>query len=121
MYALTFAVLASTLCVLFIPIVTGKPLPLKQGTSDIEMPPQPAEHESKVGFYCLTAARYLIMLGMYGGIAGVIVGINVYLPPGATDLTKLPKPAPAVMCTMILAVIFFLTQLIVAACNTYNV
>jgi len=118
MYALTFAVLASTLLVLFLPFVTGKPLPLKEGTCDLEMPVA-TEGESKMGFYVITTARYLIMLGLYGGLAGVIVGINIYLPPGATDLNDLPPPAPAVMCTMILAVFFFAIQLVIAICRSY--
>merc|ERR1712195_264520 len=67
-----------------------------------------------------TASRYLILLGLYGGLAGVIVGICIYLPPGATDLNKLPPPAPAVMCTMILAVTFFATQLVIAVCRSYS-
>merc|ERR1719277_1810388 len=80
MYALTFAVLASTLLVLFLPCVTGKPLPMKEGTCDLEQP-SAEEGGSKAVFYVLTAARYLILLGLYGGLAGVIVGINIYLPP----------------------------------------
>jgi len=119
MYALTFAVLASTLLVLFLPMVTGKPLPMKEGTADLEKPVL-QEGDSKVGFYCITAARYLILLGLYGGLAGVIVGINIYLPPGATDLNKIPPPAPAVMCTMILACFFFAIQLIIAISRSYT-
>jgi len=118
MYALTFAVLASTLLVLVMPLVTGKPLALKEGTCDLEQP-EASEGGSKLVFYALTAARYLILLGLYGGLAGVIVGICIYLPPGATDLNKLPAPAPAVMCTMILAVVFFATQLVIALCRSY--
>merc|ERR1719230_1283465 len=53
MYALTFAVLASTLLVLVMPLITGKPLPLKEGSSDIEKP-ELAEGDSKVVFYALT-------------------------------------------------------------------
>jgi len=60
------------------------------------------------------------LLCLYGGLAGIIVGINIYLPPGATDLSKLPRPAPAIFCTMVLAVVFFLTQLIIAFCRTYE-
>jgi len=119
MYALTFAVLASTLLVLAMPLVTGKPLALKEGSCDLEQPEAP-EGGSKLIFYALTAARYLILLGLYGGLAGVIVGINIYLPPGAKDLSKLPAPAPAVMCTMILAVVFFSTQLVIALCRSYS-
>merc|ERR1719213_911346 len=119
MYALTFAVLASTLLVLAVPLVTGKPLPLKEGTSDLERP-EMSEGDSQGAFYALTAARYLILLGLYAGLAGVIVGICTYLPPGATDLSKLPAPAPAVMCTMILAVVFFSTQLVIAVCRSIS-
>merc|ERR1719343_516002 len=39
MYALTFAVLASTLLVLLLPTLTGKPLALKEQTPDLEKPP----------------------------------------------------------------------------------
>merc|ERR1740130_140037 len=118
MYALTFAVLASTILVLVMPLVTGKPLPLKEGTCDLEQPTQ-AEGDSKYIFMGLTAARYVILLGLYGGLAGVIVGICIYLPPGAHDSSELPAPAPAVMCTMILAVVFFSTQLVIALCRSY--
>merc|ERR1719335_2094069 len=119
MYALTFSVLASTLLVLALPLVTGKPLALKEGTCDLEKP-EMGDEDSKIGFYVISATRYLILLGLYGGLAGVIVGINIYLPPGATDLSKVPPPAPAVMCTMILAVVFFLTQLVIAICRSYT-
>jgi len=67
----------------------------------------------------MSVARYLILLGLYGGLAGVIVGICTYLPPGETDLATQPAPAPAVACTMILAVLFFATQLVIAVCRSY--
>merc|ERR1740130_1510374 len=118
MYALTFAVLASTLLVLVMPLVTGKPLALKEGSCDLEQP-EATEGGNKYVFYGLTVARYLILLGMYGGLAGVIVGICTFLPAGQTDLSKLPSPAPAVACTMILAVVFFATQLVIAVCRSY--
>merc|ERR1719263_976289 len=92
---------------------------MKEGTCDLAAPEAPAEG-SKMGFYAMTGARYLILLGLYGGLAGVIIGINVYLPPGADDLNKLPPPAPAVMCTMILAVFFFGIQLVIAVCRSYT-
>merc|ERR1719446_1031307 len=68
MYGITFAVLASTLLVLIIPFVTGQPLALKEGSSDIERIEQ-TEDGSKVAFYALTVTRYLILLGLYGGLA----------------------------------------------------
>jgi len=119
MYAVTFAVLGSTLSVLLIPLVTGKPIALKEGTCDMEKPEAP-EGESNVAFLALSAVRYAILLGLYGGLAGVIVGICTYLPPGESDLMKLPAPAPAVMCTMIIATLFFATQLVIAGCQSYT-
>jgi len=119
MYGVTYAVMASTLLVLVTPLVTGKPLPMKPGSCDIEEISDDA-HPNQTLLIVLTIARYLILLGLYVGLAGIIVGINIYLPPGASDLTKLPKPAPAVLCTMILAVLFFSTQLVIALCRTYE-
>merc|ERR1719215_1770523 len=52
MYALTFAVLASTLLVLVMPLVTGKPLALKEGSCDLEQPAA-VEGGSKMVFYGL--------------------------------------------------------------------
>merc|ERR1719487_586026 len=118
MYALTGAVLASTLLVLVMPMVTGKQIDLKKDSSDLEAP-SAGQYDNKTLFYTLTGARYLILLGLYGGLAGVIVGICTYTPPGVTDLSKVPHPAPAVMCTMILAVVFFVTQLVIAVCRSY--
>jgi len=126
MYAVTFAVMASTLVVLAIPLITGKPVPLKEGSCDLEKPEaeEVAEGEESSGpsmvFVGLSVTRYAIMLGLYGGLAGIIYGINTYLPPGEDDLTKLPPPAPAVACTMIISCLFFGTQLVIAACRTYN-
>jgi len=120
MYALTFSVLLSAILVLFIPLVTGRPMPLKEGSCDVEAPVFSEGESSKMGFYVLTFCRYGILVGLYGGLAGVIIGINTYLPPGEKDLSKLPPPAPAVMCTMILAVAFFATQLVIAVCRSYS-
>jgi hypothetical protein len=119
MYALTFAVLTSTLLVLFSSICADRPVALKEGTCDLEAPVH-EEGGSKIAYWTLTTVRYLVLLGLYGGLAGVIVGINIYLPPGAKDLNELPPPAPAVMCTMILAVFFFAIQLVITCCRTYT-
>jgi hypothetical protein len=119
MYGVTFAVLGSTLMVLLLPLVTGAPVKLKEGTCDLEKP-DAEQASSPALLYGLSAVRYLILLGLYGGLVGVIVGICTYLPPGETDLAKLPAPAPAVMCTMIIAVLFFLTQIVIAGCRSYT-
>jgi hypothetical protein len=116
MYAVTYAVLGSTLLVFIIPLITGKHLPLKDGVPD-----QIAEDDKSKSFLLtLTVLRYVILTCLYVGLAGIIVGISIYLPPGATELLKLPPPAPAVHCTMILAIAFFSIQLVIAFCRTYE-
>eukprot|EP00929_Paragymnodinium_shiwhaense_P067335 TRINITY_DN338_c1_g1_i1.p1 TRINITY_DN338_c1_g1~~TRINITY_DN338_c1_g1_i1.p1 ORF type:complete len:808 (-),score=168.26 TRINITY_DN338_c1_g1_i1:134-2557(-) len=114
MYASTFAVLATSLVVLALPLVGQQHVELKEGSCELEAPKGRGTLVT-----ALILARYAIMAGLYCGIAGVIVGIFTYLPPGATDLAKLPAPAPAVMCTMILAVLFFVIQLGIAMSRTY--
>merc|ERR1719265_1025844 len=121
MYAVTFAVMASTLVVLTIPLITGKPMPLKGGSCDLEKPEAEEDEEGpSMVFIGLSVVRYAIMAGLYGGLAGIIYGINTYLPPGEDKLADLPPPAPAVMCTMMISVLFFAVQLVIAACRTYT-
>jgi len=117
MYALTFGVMASTALVLVIQLLTGKPLASKKNPFDIERQ-QVDKTCSKTTFYTLSTMRYLVLFAMYGALVGVIVGICSYLPSGSKKLSNIETPAPAVMCTMILAVAFFSTQLIVAGCRT---
>lgn len=125
MYALTFSLFASALLVLVMPFFTSQPeensgrrRTLCQYTNDIEMPER-SQGVNILVFYALGVARYAILLGQYGGIAGVIVGTCTYLPPGETSLSQLPMPSPAVMCSLILTVVFFSTQLVIVACRSY--
>jgi len=120
MYALTFAVLAFTLLALFTPLCIGHSVQVREGRWIQETASYEQAHGNKCGFYFLTVARYLIMVGLYGGLAGVIYGICTYMPPGVTSLNQLPPPAPAVACTMILAILFFLIQLIIVICRSYS-
>jgi len=123
MYALTFSVLTNSILVLIYPLVFGRAAELRP-SGDLETPrfsprfQAPIDYQCK--FYTLMVVRCLILLCLYGGIAGVIVGIFLYAPPGETDLTKVPKPAPPLMCTMILSVAFFLTQLVIVLCQSYT-
>jgi len=118
MYALTLAVLLSTLLTCLIQLVTGKPVSSNDTTFDLERPTE-EDGYSKPVFYTLSAIRYLVLLCLFGGLAGVILGICAYLPPGIKHLRDVEPPSPAVMCTMILAVIFFSTQFVVALCRSY--
>jgi len=101
-------------------MVTGRSVPLEEGGYYLKTPglSESGGEGSHWMFYALTFAKYIILLGIHGGLVAIIVGIHMYLPPGETDVSKLPPPAPAVMCTMILSVVFFITQLAIAACRT---
>jgi len=116
MFGLTFSVVASTLVVLVTPLLTGRPAKLKPG----EFEPMHESDGNLTVFYTMNGIRYAILFGIYIGLAGVILGINLYMPAGTNSLADLPPPAPAVMCTMILCVFFFGIQLVIAACQTYE-
>jgi len=116
MYALTFAVMASTMLVMVLSLFSGA-FSQQSTPRDLEEPDTPRS-PNKCVVCVMTILRYMILLGLYGGLGGVMVGILTYLPPGATELNKLPSPAPAISCTMILTVVFFSTQLVIAVCRS---
>lgn len=125
MYVVTFSVLANALLVLFIPRMAGRAVPLKEHLHDLERfhyleRPHFDEDESKGALIALTIMRYLLLLALYGGLAGLIVGIRSYVPPGVTDISELPLPTAAENCTMILTLVFFTTQLVIAVSRTYE-
>jgi hypothetical protein len=117
MYALTFAVLASTVLALLVPLLAQRLLP-NRPRHDLEI--SKLEEHGKVGFHLINAALLVILLGICCGLAIVIVGIHVYAPPGATGLNAALPLAPAVKYTAVLALLFFLTQFVVGACRTYT-
>jgi hypothetical protein len=120
MYGCTYAVLASTLLVLTLPLVLGQVPKVNKKTGDLESDMVDLE-DKKIALYSISAVRYLILLGMYAGVGGVIVGICLYEPPAGTwPGDKIPPPAPAVMCTMLLSVAFFAVYLFVACCKSFT-
>merc|ERR1719453_2197531 len=64
--------------------------------------------------------RYLVFLGLYVGFAAVCVGVFLYEPPAGVWEGDIPPVSPAVKCTMILAVTFFLIYFLVAVSRTYS-
>jgi hypothetical protein len=101
-------------------MVLGDVLKVDEKTGDL-VHDSAALEERKVALYSLTGVRYVLLLMMYGGAAGVIVGICTYQPPpGTWPGDKIPPPAPAVMCTMLLSVAFFVVYLFVACCRSFT-
>jgi len=119
MYFVTFAVMASMCLTLAIPLITGKTVPLKEGDDYLKTPGIcESTGGDVVAFKALTFTRYLVLMGIHGGVISIIVGTRNYLPPGEIDHANVPQPGNAVGCTMILAVVFFLAQLVIAICRT---
>jgi len=120
MMASTLALIAQSFVVLAVPFVTGDFLPLPREGMKAAAEEENASQGGTPCFMRFVFFRYSVMLGLYGGIAGVITGIITYLPPGETSVASLPPPAPAVACTMILAVLYFGMEVFVVAIETYT-
>merc|ERR1719183_1716024 len=107
MYFCTYSVLLMTLIVVVIPLFTGEVIGVDPKTGDI--PPDAQPFKNTILAACFTALKFLILLGLYGGVLAVCYGIITYEPPaGIWPEGKTFPVAPAVQCTMILACQFFI-------------
>eukprot|EP00747_Dinoflagellata_sp_TGD_P162690 gnl/TRDRNA2_/TRDRNA2_180560_c0_seq1.p1 gnl/TRDRNA2_/TRDRNA2_180560_c0~~gnl/TRDRNA2_/TRDRNA2_180560_c0_seq1.p1 ORF type:complete len:591 (+),score=95.63 gnl/TRDRNA2_/TRDRNA2_180560_c0_seq1:51-1823(+) len=107
MYGCTNALMISTCIVLTIPLVIGKVPQLNKDSGDLEHDMADFD-EYKCVLYTLMTLRYCVLVMMYGSLLGVILGIFLYVPPeGTWPDNKVPPPAPAPMCTVIMSVAFF--------------
>lgn len=114
MLGATIAVFGSALLAFVVPIFFGKPMTLIPGTFVI-VTPRPAATLRLMS----SILRYLVLLALYGGLVGVALGIWLQTP-SVSGPVKETKPAPAIMCTIIVTGIFFLTQVVIAACRTHT-
>merc|ERR1719181_1024905 len=62
-----------------------------------------------------TVVRYLSFLGLYVGFGCVCTGVFLYSPPAGVWDGPIPPLSPAVQCTMVLSVTFFLIYFLRAA------
>merc|ERR1719252_131425 len=107
MYCCTYAVLAMTLIVMVVPLFTGETVGVDQKTGDIAEDSKPFENWILAG--CFTVLKFLIMIGLYVGAVAIIYGTVTYVPEKELAVHgELPPVAPAVACTMILSVQFFM-------------
>mmetsp|Transcript_58263 Transcript_58263/g.103541 ORF Transcript_58263/g.103541 Transcript_58263/m.103541 type:complete len:567 (-) Transcript_58263:34-1734(-) len=113
-YGVTFATLGSSLAVLLLPLVFGRAVSLEEGSPSLAPFTPRVRDISKAILICL---RYCLLFVFYGGLAGVLVGICVYTPPQYKFL-EAPMPAPAISCTMVIAMIFFAIQLGMGVCRS---
>merc|ERR1719454_74697 len=66
----------------------------------------------------LSAARYMIMLALYGGFTTVIVAVFMMEGPKEIWGRETPTVSPAVMSTILLTTMFFTVYFLVAGCKT---
>merc|ERR1719408_805938 len=119
MYFCTYAVLAMTLIVTVIPLFTGETIGVDPKTGDIPADTQPFKNMILAG--CFTALKYLILIGLYGGVLAVCYGIITYEPPkGIWPEGKDFPVAPAVQCTMILSCQYFIVYGLIQVARTWT-
>merc|ERR1719486_662871 len=105
MQYVAWSILATTLVVAIIPLFTGELVPVKEDTGDLDENATPKAFQgiwaAALGF---TIFRYLLLLGMYGGMIGVIWGTFTYMPANG----QWRPMAPAVGATVTLTIMFFI-------------
>merc|ERR1719258_968219 len=112
MQAVTYSILANTLMVMLIPIVTAKEVK----TDDEGATP----FENSALAIVFNVIRYVVFLGLYVGFGAVCVGVFLFKPPAGVWDGPIPPVSPAVACTMILSVTFFMIYFLVAVSRTYS-
>jgi len=119
MLGCTYSILAVTICALVIPLFTGEMLKVDPKTGDMEGSAKGLKNPMMAtGF---TVLRYCILLGLYGGFIGVVVGIVTFEPPAGTWKNGEMFPvSPAVACTINLSIQYMLVYAAVSISRTYR-
>ena len=68
---------------------------------------------------CFTAIRYLCLLGLYGGFAGVSYGMIIFEPSKGTWEGEIPPVSPALACTMNISIQFLAIYLFAQIAPSY--
>merc|ERR1719217_1305532 len=120
MQAVTYSILANTLMVCLIPLVTDA----KKVKTDLETGVMENDGENPFANSALAITfnviRYVVFLGLYVGFAAVCVGVFLFKPPAGVWDGPIPPVSPAVACTMLLANTFFFIYLLLAISRTYS-
>jgi hypothetical protein len=119
MQAVTYSILANTLMVMLIPLVTAKEVKTDPETGVMENDGANPFANSALQIV-FNVIRYVVFLGLYVGFGAVCVGVFLFKPPPGVWDGPIPPVSPAVYCTMILSVTFFLVYFLVAVSRTYS-
>merc|ERR1719380_562846 len=118
MQAVTYSILANTLLVLLVPLFTAKDI---KRTKEGDLDPEGANPFANSALATIfNVVRYLTFLGLYVGFGAVCVGVFRFEPPAGVWDGPIPPVSPAVACTMILSVTFFMIYFLVAVSRTYS-
>jgi len=115
MYVSSGAVLAQVLLVMIIPAVTGEVTAKTDEDGNLDM------SGCQIGgtlASALSALRYLIMLGLYGGFTTVMVGCFMMEGPKEIWTGSQPPVSPALFSTILCTATFFSVYLLVALTKT---
>jgi hypothetical protein len=119
MLGVTYSILANTLMVMIIPLVTKKEVKTDKETGEMDLEGG-NPFENRMLAIVFSVVRYACFLGLYVGFGAVCVGVFLFEPPKDVWSGDIPPVSPAVKCTMILSVTFFLVYLLVAVSRSYS-
>merc|ERR1719262_414636 len=104
---------------MLIPLVTAKEVKTDPETGVMENDGSNPFANSALAIV-FNVIRYVVFLGLYVGFAAVCVGVFLFKPPPGVWDGPIPPVSPAVACTMILSVTFFMIYFLVAVSRTYS-
>jgi hypothetical protein len=112
-YACAYSVLVQLALVFAIPLVLGGEVKREKGAAEGDVT-FVLDASQKTTLQILTALRFVLMLGLYGGFTAVIVSVHI-ITDGEGNT---PPLSPAMLCVMNLTVQYFLVYLIFWVCLT---
>merc|ERR1719463_511680 len=121
MQAVTYSILANTVLVLVVPLITTTDLETEK-TGEMKIDSKTNPFESPVLQAVFNVLRYITTLGLYVGFGTVLVGLFRYKPEDTSgvDATRLAHLSPAVGCTVMLSCAFFTIYFLLAVSRTYS-
>jgi hypothetical protein len=120
MQAVTYSILANTIMVLVVPLFSKVELELEESTGELKVDSKQNPFENAMLATIFNVVRYLSFLGLYVGFGCVCTGVFLFKPDPAIWSEEIPSVSPAVACTMILAITFFLIYFLLAVSRTYS-
>jgi len=120
MKSVTYSILATTLMVLIVPIVTPMKEVEVEETGEIKADSKQNPFESPLLQGIFNAIRYLTVIALYVGFGAVLVGLFKFTPDPAIWDGAVPPISPAVGCTVMLSTAFFLIYFLLAVSRTYS-